>query len=135
MEKISKIVPLSPRMRSVNVGRSQAARPGAPEYGRPPGKNSLAEQLESLGEKFSPQQVGDRVNFSNSDSISQPQESKGYKKMDPKLKSIDHITEKFNLTSKPTHEISQSLEPETGGSESVETESMSRPDSSSEEIL
>lgn len=43
MEKISGIVPSSPRTRKVDVSSSQPVRPGAPEFGRHVGKNSLAE--------------------------------------------------------------------------------------------
>ncbi|WP_413585332.1 hypothetical protein [Bdellovibrio sp. HCB274] len=46
MEKISGIIPASPRMKMVEVSAAQPARPGAPEMGRPQGKNSLGDRIQ-----------------------------------------------------------------------------------------
>lgn len=46
MEKISKIVPSSPRTRAIDVSRSQPVRPGAPAWGRPEGKVTTASAIE-----------------------------------------------------------------------------------------
>lgn len=93
MEKISKIVPMSARMRSINVSRSQAARPGAPEYGRAPAKSDLAEQLTELGVRQSPTKFSeDRMSFSGLED-SKPL----YKKPNPQAKIVDEINQKFNF--------------------------------------
>ncbi len=46
MEKISGILPSSARTRVTDVSASQPARPGAPEFGRPQGKNSLGDRVQ-----------------------------------------------------------------------------------------
>lgn len=45
MDKISGILPQSPRMKLMEVAASQPARPGAPDMGRPMGKNSIGERI------------------------------------------------------------------------------------------
>lgn len=45
MEKISGILPASPRMKLMEVASAQPVRPGAPEFGRPMGKNSIGERI------------------------------------------------------------------------------------------
>ena len=45
MEKISGIIPASPRTKAVDTSNSQPARPGAPAFGRPMGKNSLGDRI------------------------------------------------------------------------------------------
>jgi|GEM_PF-1137331 hypothetical protein len=45
MEKISGIIPASPRTRVVDTSNAQPARPGAPSFGRPMGKNSLGDRI------------------------------------------------------------------------------------------
>ena len=45
MDKISGILPQSPRMKLMEVAASQPARPGAPAMGRPMGKNSIGERI------------------------------------------------------------------------------------------
>lgn len=45
MDKISGILPQSPRMKMVEVAAAQPARPGAPDMGRPMGKNSIGERI------------------------------------------------------------------------------------------
>ncbi|MFS4459520.1 hypothetical protein [Bdellovibrio sp. HCB2-146] len=45
MEKISGILPPSPRMKLMEVASAQPVRPGAPEFGRPMGKNSIGERI------------------------------------------------------------------------------------------
>ncbi|WP_374029229.1 hypothetical protein [Bdellovibrio bacteriovorus] len=45
MEKISGILPASPRTRAVDTSNSQPARPGALALGRPMGKNSLGDRI------------------------------------------------------------------------------------------
>ena len=45
MEKISGIIPASPRTRVVDTSTAQPARPGAPAFGRPMGKNSLGDRI------------------------------------------------------------------------------------------
>lgn len=41
MDKISGILPSSPRIKAIDTTKSQPARPGAPSFGRAEGKNSL----------------------------------------------------------------------------------------------
>jgi hypothetical protein len=45
MEKISGIIPASPRTKVVDTSKAQPARPGAPAFGRPMGKNSLGDRI------------------------------------------------------------------------------------------
>ncbi|UYL09177.1 hypothetical protein B9G69_001125 [Bdellovibrio sp. SKB1291214] len=46
MDKISGILPASPRTRMAETAAAQPARPGAPEFGRPQGKNSLGDRIQ-----------------------------------------------------------------------------------------
>lgn len=48
VEKISSILPSSPRVKAVDVTRSTPVRPGAPSFGRPQGKNSLGDTQEAM---------------------------------------------------------------------------------------
>lgn len=45
MDKISSILPASPRMQLAEVAAAQPARPGAPLMGRPEGKNSIGDRI------------------------------------------------------------------------------------------
>ncbi len=45
MDKISGIIPASPRMKLMEMAAAQPARPGAPAFGRPEGKNSLGDRI------------------------------------------------------------------------------------------
>ncbi|MFM6927722.1 MAG: hypothetical protein ACKOX6_04620 [Bdellovibrio sp.] len=45
MDKISGIIPASPRMKLMETAAAQPARPGAPAFGRPEGKNSLGDRI------------------------------------------------------------------------------------------
>lgn len=45
MEKISGILPASARTKVADISASQPARPGAPAFGRPMGKNSLGDRI------------------------------------------------------------------------------------------
>lgn len=56
MEKISRILPPSPRTQSAEVSKSQPGRPGAPSFGRP--------QLEPMR---NPMQIEDRVELATAD--------------------------------------------------------------------
>ncbi len=45
MEKLSSILPASPRVKSVDTSDSAPARPGAPAIGRPAGRNTVKDRL------------------------------------------------------------------------------------------
>lgn len=45
MEKISGILPASPRTKVAEISSAQPARPGAPAFGRPMGRNSLGDRI------------------------------------------------------------------------------------------
>ena len=45
MDKISNILPPSARVRAAEVADAQPARPGAPNFGRPDGRNSLGDRV------------------------------------------------------------------------------------------
>ncbi len=45
MDKISSILPASPRMKVAELSAAQPARPGAPLMGRPEGKNSMGDRI------------------------------------------------------------------------------------------
>lgn len=44
MEKLSSILPTSPRVRSVDMDEAPPARPGAPSYGKKAGRNTVTER-------------------------------------------------------------------------------------------
>lgn len=45
MEKLSSILPSSPRVKSVDLDEAPPARPGAPKFGRKQGRNTIADQV------------------------------------------------------------------------------------------
>ncbi len=45
MEKLSGILPSSPRVRSVDLEEAPAARPGAPRFGKKQGRNTASDQV------------------------------------------------------------------------------------------
>lgn len=99
MQKISGILPASARTSVADVSVAQPARPGAPIFGRPQGKNSLGDRITLSKEaaKF--------LEASNSLGPASPEVSAkavGYKDTpeNAKLKVIDDLNKKF--FSKPT---------------------------------
>ncbi len=51
MEKLSGILPSSPRIKAIDTTKSQPARPGAPAFGRMEGKNSLGAAKAAFSEE------------------------------------------------------------------------------------
>ncbi len=45
MEKLSSILPSSPRIKSVDLDEAPPARPGAPKFGRKQGRNTIGDQV------------------------------------------------------------------------------------------
>ncbi len=45
MDKISRILPASARVVAADIADAQPARPGAPDFGRPMGRNSLGDRI------------------------------------------------------------------------------------------
>jgi hypothetical protein len=45
MEKLSGILPSSPRIKSVDLDEAPPARPGAPRFGKKQGRNTIADQV------------------------------------------------------------------------------------------
>lgn len=58
MEKISRILPSSARVVAADVADAQPARPGAPAFGRPMGKNSLGDRLTLSKQALESQMTG-----------------------------------------------------------------------------
>lgn len=45
MEKLSSILPSSPRIKSVDLDEAPVARPGSPRFGKKQGRNTIADQV------------------------------------------------------------------------------------------
>ncbi len=84
MEKISRILPPSRRVTTVDIGSNQPVRPGAPEFGRPIQSRSLDVQdrvsLSSLANNRSPEPIATYKNAS---------------KESARAKAVEDIAEKF----------------------------------------
>lgn len=83
LEKISGILPSSPRTRKVDVSGSQPVRPGAPAWGRPQGKVTIPVEF----------QVDDRVDFGGKEELG----VKTYRPLSEreKAQSVQQLSEKF----------------------------------------
>lgn len=87
MEKISGILPQSPRMKLMEVASAQPARPGAPEFGRPMGKNSIGERITLSKELDQLRDTGQ---------LPEPAAAPVYKNTEAnKLKVIEDLNKKF----------------------------------------
>lgn len=88
MEKISGILPASARTRVADVAAAQPARPGAPEFGRPMGKNSLGDRV-TLSKKIE--------EMKQSGALPEPEASPVYKNPAEakKLKVVEDLNQKF----------------------------------------
>ncbi|WP_291515572.1 hypothetical protein [Bdellovibrio sp. ArHS] len=88
MEKISGILPASPRTRVADVSVAQPARPGALALGRPMGKNSLGDRLTLSKQMEELKQTGQ---------LPEPEASPVYKNPGEikKLKVIEDLNQKF----------------------------------------
>jgi hypothetical protein len=87
MDKISGIIPASPRLKSVETAAAQPARPGAPEFGRPQGKNSLGDRIQ-LSKKLE--------EMRQSGQLPEPEAPLTYKKPAPtKLQVVEEINKNF----------------------------------------
>lgn len=88
MEKISGILPPSPRTRVADVAVAQPARPGAPALGRPMGKNSLGDRITLSKQLEEMRQTGVIPEVNESPVYKNPAEVK-------KLKVIEDLNQKF----------------------------------------
>ncbi|KYG69927.1 hypothetical protein [Bdellovibrio bacteriovorus] len=88
MEKISGILPASPRTRVADVSVAQPARPGALALGRPMGKNSLGDRI-SLSKQMEEMKMTGQ--------LPEPEASPVYKNPGEvkKLKVIEDLNQKF----------------------------------------
>ena len=87
MDKISGILPQSPRMKMVEVAAAQPARPGAPDMGRPMGKNSIGERI-TMSKQLD--------ELRESGQLPTPSAAPVYKNTEAnKLKVIEDINKKF----------------------------------------
>ncbi len=101
MEKISRILPSSPRMKLMEVEKSQPARPGAPDMGRPMGRNSLGDRVILSRKMDEARQTGQ---------IPVPEPAVTYKNPEQgKLKVIEDINNKFFSDPKKLSEDKQDL--------------------------
>ncbi|MGZ3775507.1 MAG: hypothetical protein ACXVCY_16425 [Pseudobdellovibrionaceae bacterium] len=88
MEKISGIIPASPRTQVADVSVAQPARPGALALGRPMGKNSLGDRITLSKQAEELRQTGMLPEPEASPVYKNPAETK-------KLKVIDELNKKF----------------------------------------
>lgn len=88
MEKISGIIPASARTQVAEVASAQPARPGAPAFGRPIGKNSLGDRI-TLSKKME--------ELKKTGELPAPESSKGYRDTEEnkKLKVIQDLNQRF----------------------------------------
>lgn len=88
MEKISRILAPSARVMATEISDSQPARPGAPAFGRPMGKNSLGDRVTLSKQALESQLTG---------LPPQPEELKTYKNKSEssKLKMIEKLNQNF----------------------------------------
>lgn len=117
MDKISSILPASPRTQVAEVSASQPARPGAPMTGRPEGRNSLGDRITLSKELEKMKQAG-----ALPAQAPEVEASPTYKNTveNSKLKTIQELNKKFfsnpkeiareNSTVTRSEEILQSVE-------------------------
>lgn len=88
MEKISGILPASPRTKVAEISSAQPARPGAPALGRPMGRNSLGDRVTLSKELERMKETGVLPEPANPATYKNPAEAN-------KLKIIDELNAKF----------------------------------------
>ncbi len=88
MEKISGILPASPRTKVAEVSSAQPARPGAPAFGRPMGRNSLGDRITLSKELERMKETGVIPEPATPATYKNPAEAN-------KLKIIDELNAKF----------------------------------------
>lgn len=133
MEKISRIIPPSARTRSYDASRSQPARPGAPQMGRPESMNVVEDRV-TLSEQFVQPLM-------NGDSLS-PQTSPLNETYSPKenIKSqmVKEMTQRFFLRENPkdlAKDTNEAHSEEIASRVQTSTGSMVKPDSSKDVSL
>ncbi|QDK39040.1 hypothetical protein [Bdellovibrio sp. NC01] len=89
MDKISGILPASPRMKLAEIATAQPARPGAPAEGRVEGRNSLGDRVILSKELEKLRATGELPGG--------PENAPTYKNtaQNSKLKTIDDLNKKF----------------------------------------
>lgn len=98
MEKLSSILPASPRVQSVDLQEAAPVRPGAPTFGRPVG-------VSTVKDRFSVSQQAKDIAFKDTLASVNPKEAKG-------VKVVDDMTKKFFET--------RLNKPEVAGSEATQ---------------
>lgn len=88
MEKISSILPASPRMQMVEIAAAQPARPGAPLMGRPEGKNSMGDRI-TLSKEM------ERMRASGELPALEPAPTYKNTAENSKMKAIEELNKKF----------------------------------------
>lgn len=88
MEKISGILPASARTKVAEVASAQPARPGAPAFGRPMGRNSLGDRITLSKQIEEMRQTGQLPEPEASPVYRNPAEAK-------KVKVIEDLNRKF----------------------------------------
>ncbi|MDG0815450.1 hypothetical protein [Bdellovibrio svalbardensis] len=88
MEKISSILPASPRMKVAELSASQPARPGAPLMGRPEGKNSMGDRITLSKELERMRESGDLPGLEPAPTYKNTAENS-------KMKTIEDLNKKF----------------------------------------
>lgn len=117
MEKISGIIPASPRTQVADSTNVQPARPGALALGRPMGKNSLGDRITLSKQMEELKQTGQLPDPEPSPVYKNPAESK-------KMKIIEDLNKKFFSNPKSiARETDQTKSEETLG-RATENESL-----------
>lgn len=96
MEKISSILPGNPRVHSVDLEEAPPARPGAPAFGRKPGRNTVSDRI-TLSAKAKEMAAQDTMMVKNPKELS-------------RSKMVEELNRRFFETrlQKPEKEVPQS---------------------------
>ena len=99
MEKISRILPSSPRFKNADIKSAGAARSGMPSFGRPVGESSLAKKPSFDGMVNAQERLGEF-------------QSERVQTKDPKAEIVDRIANDFFMKrgQGPTVEDNQAIE-------------------------
>lgn len=96
MEKISRIIPASPRTRTAEIATAQPARPGAPAMGRTMGRSTSA-----------PSVIEDRITLSNAEKSMSSQGTYRPPAEVSRTKIVDDLAQKFFNSKADTAEITK----------------------------
>lgn len=117
MEKLSGILPPSPRTRTADISAAQPARPGALALGRPMGKNSLGDRITLSKQLEEARLAGQLPEAEPAITYKNPAEAK-------KLKVIEDLNQKFFANPKSAARGNDLAKSEEALGKTVENESL-----------